>query len=33
MASRLATLLEDKILVINETIVTTNTKKAREIDL
>lgn len=33
MASRLATLLEDKILVINKTVVTTNTKKARKTEL
>lgn len=33
MASRVATLLEDKILVLNKAVVTTNTKKARKIDL
>lgn len=33
MASRVATLLEDKILVLNKAVVTTNTMKARKIDL
>ena len=33
MASCLATLLENKGLVLNKTAVTTNIKKARKIDL
>ena len=33
MASCLATLLEDKILVRNKTVVTTNIKKASKIEL